>query len=746
MTRTLVLWVAGGLALGWGAGAWVQGLSPQSAKFAGGASAQKTLQTGEPKWVTPVVRAPRVQHRTFDSAAAKTKVSYHIYTPAVYDTEKERRFPVLYWLHGHGGGVPGIAPVSAHFDRAIREGKIPPMLVVFPNGLTDSMWCDSKDGKVPMETVVVKELVPQIDATFRTIASREGRLIEGFSMGGYGAARLGFKHHNLFAAVSMLGAGPLDPEFKGPTADRPVEVRKRMLQGVSGGDLDYFKAQGPWVLAEENAVAVREKVRVRLVVGERDGMLAQNRDFEAHLTELKIPHTFTVLPDVEHSVPQIFGALGEKNWEFYRAVFHVSAMPQPGAAGLAQAAGTPLRPYVVVDTGQAQCYDDHHPLPAAPRPGESFYGQDAQYSGPVPAYRDNRDGTVSDLNTGLMWVQGRGEKVTWDAAVAGARTCRVGGHNDWRMPSIKELYSLINFSGGFHGSTANSTPYLDTVFFRFTYGDESRGERAIDCQDWTATQYISTTMNGAPTVFGVNFADGRIKGYPKIRHGPPGGGGEANTLFVRYVRGNPAYGKNDFHDSGDGTIADRATGLMWSRADGGVGMNWKAALAWVQKKNAEKYLGHADWRLPNAKELQSIVDYTRSPAIDPVFQITRLSDAEYPFFWSGTTHLDGPADRQGVGAVYICFGRGLGWMQFPPGRGEFRLLDVHGAGAQRSDPKTGDPAAFPRGRGPQGDVIRIQNFVRLVRDIGAGAQEAPPRAGAKKLLVFGDPNPRNPQW
>ena len=227
-------------------------------------------------------------------------------------------------------------------------------------------------------------------------------------------------------------------------------------------------------------------------------------------------------------------------------------------------------------------------------------------------------------------------------------------------------------------------------------------------------------MNGNPTVFGVNFADGRIKGYPKQRRGA--GGATAHRLYVRYVRGNPDYGKNDFHDNGDGTVSDRATGLMWSKADSRSGMKWKAALAWVQARNAEHYLGHDDWRLPNAKELQSIVDYrrapavTHSPAIDMVFETTRLPDGEYPYFWSSTTHLDGPADRQGTAAVYIAFGRALGWMQFPPG-GERHLVDVHGAGAQRSDPKRGDPAAFPRGRGPQGDVIRIANFVRAVRDI-----------------------------
>ena len=180
------------------------------------------------------------------------------------------------------------------------------------------------------------------------------------------------------------------------------------------------------------------------------------------------------------------------------------------------------------------------------------------------------------------------------------------------MPTIKELYSLISFNGGFHPE-GNSTPYLDTKYFRFVYGDQSKGERPIDCQDWSATEYVSTTMDGNPTVFGVNFADGRIKGYPKQRRGPDGV--TTHKLYVRYVRGNPDYGKNDFHDNGDGTIIDRATGLMWSKADSRKGMNWEAALAWVQAKNAEKYLGHGDWRLPNAKELQSIVDYTRAPAV-----------------------------------------------------------------------------------------------------------------------------------
>jgi len=362
------------------------------------------------------------------------------------------------------------------------------------------------------------------------------------------------------------------------------------------------------------------------------------------------------------------------------------------------------RTYTIVGTGQTKCYDDRREI-TPPKPGQPFYGQDAQHPGPAPSYKDNGNGAIADLNTGLMWVKARGEKVTWQDAVAGAKSCRAGGFTDWRMPTIKELYSLINFNGGFdmRAGAKRSTPYLDTKYFEFKYGDESKGERGIDCQDWSATEYIRTTMDNNPTVFGVNFADGRIKGYPKTtRRG-------AHRLFVRYVRGNPLYGKNDFRDNGDGTITDRATGLMWQKADSGKGLNWEQALAYAASLKG-------GWRLPNAKELQSIVDYTRIPAISPVFQCSTLPDGEHPFYWTSTTHLDGPRDRQGVAAVYVCFGRALGWMSFPPGAGQPRLIDVHGAGAQRSDPKSGDPADYPHGRGPQGDVIRIYNYVRCVRD------------------------------
>ena len=255
--------------------------------------------------------------------------------------------------------------------------------------------------------------------------------------------------------------------------------------------------------------------------------------------------------------------------------------------------------YAIVDTGQTACYDDSDELVNYPAHGEVFYGQDAQYDGSQPSYTDNGDGTVTDNVTGLMWQQrpdtdGDGDidaadKLTYTEAVAGAIAITLGGNSDWRLPTIKELYSLSDFSGvdpsGYEGDdTAGLVPFIDTTYFDFAYGDTSAGERIIDSQYASSNLYVDERAGGL--LFGVNFADGRIKGYGLTLFGFD------KTFFVIYVRGNTDYGENDFADNGDGTIIDIATGLMWAQDDSGSdspdGLDWEEALAWVKEKNAEK--------------------------------------------------------------------------------------------------------------------------------------------------------------
>ncbi len=365
--------------------------------------------------------------------------------------------------------------------------------------------------------------------------------------------------------------------------------------------------------------------------------------------------------------------------------------------------------YTLAGTNQTAFYNNSSEI-NAPNYGEAFYGQNAHFPGLSPSYLDNGDGSITDMNTGLMWQADLPDaKYTYEGALAYAENASIAGYTDWRLPSIKELYSLMDFTGVTGMSAASSVPYIDTDHFEFRYGDEyNPAERYIDVQYASTSLYTGSVMGGQQAMFGLNLADGRIKGYPTNK-----------DFEVKLVRGNTDYGKNSFVDNGDGTISDLATGRMWDQAGSDTGMTWELALAWVQQKNAENYLGYNDWKLPDAKELQSIIDYSRSPdhsdspAIDPLFNVPKIEDEwgnpDYPFYWTSTTHYDGLMPGK---AVYISFGRALGF--FPD---ENSLQDVHGAGAQRSDPKTGNPEDYPSGFGPQGDVIRIYNYVRCVREI-----------------------------
>jgi len=379
-------------------------------------------------------------------------------------------------------------------------------------------------------------------------------------------------------------------------------------------------------------------------------------------------------------------------------------------------AGEDRVPYTIVDTGLNHCYGNEGPIPC-PKRGRPFFGQDAQYVGNEPAYRDNGDGTITDLNTGLMW-QKKPDFITRSWANAGkyAASLKLAGHNDWRLPTIKELFSLADF----RGNIRTRTPYIDTRYFDFRYPDTSTGVRIIDAQYWSSNRYVGLAMRGWESAFGFNFADGRIKAYPLV--GPRGRVTHRDRRYVRCVRG-PHYGRNDFVDNGDGTVTDRATGLMWVKEDSGKPMNWRSALAYAENL---KHAGYDDWRLPNVKELQSIVDYSRAPdarspaargpAIDPIFEMTK----DESWFWTSTTFIETG------GALYVTFGQALSAWKW---RG--KLMNAHGAGAVRSDPKLGNPSRWPRGRGPQGDQIRIFNYVRCVRGGAAKLTIVPP--GSRRL-------------
>ncbi len=380
------------------------------------------------------------------------------------------------------------------------------------------------------------------------------------------------------------------------------------------------------------------------------------------------------------------------------------------SAALAGKLGQSKLPYAVPGTGQLLAYDEQGEIPL-PRRGSEFFGQDATNNLIPPKYRDNKDGTVTDLVTGLVWMKTLGAKMTFAEAQDALRELNKKGPSDWRIPSVKELYSLILYSGQVFGDKSIKL-FVDPRVFEQPIGDVGRGEREVDAQVWSSTPFNGLTMGRDQSQFGVNFVDGRIKSYP-LRDPRTG---SLSRMYFRFVRGNPDYGKNTLKANGDSTISDFATGLMWQKIDSRQGLNWKNALAYCRKQTTG---GFHDWRLPSAKELQTIVDYTMSfqvngrAAASTLFDFSRISGpdskVDIPYYWTGTTLLDGP--RPGNMAMYIVFGTALA-KPFDV------LVDAHGSGAARADPKFKEESGrTPVYFGPQGDLQVTLNYVRCARPL-----------------------------
>jgi enterochelin esterase-like enzyme len=275
----------------------------------------------EPQWLDANQSdANGAKYQKFPSKAAGGDVSYHIWLPPKYDEQASDRFPVIYWLHGLGGNQRGgTATFGTQVDDAIREGKLPPTIVVFVNGMVSSFYCDWANGQRPIETVIIKELIPHIDQTYRTVAKREGRVIQGYSMGGFGAGHLGFKYPELFGTV-IIDAGALIGEMalNGPNISF-------IFEGGFDKNLDKFMAEHPTTLATKNADKIRGQQKVRIGCGGDDNLLPRNRELHELLTKLNIKHDFEIVEGVAHNAGDYYRKLAASGFKLHKEAFDALA-------------------------------------------------------------------------------------------------------------------------------------------------------------------------------------------------------------------------------------------------------------------------------------------------------------------------------------------------------------------------------------------------------------------------------------
>jgi len=279
------------------------------------------------KWVNvPAKPPPGVQHGTFHSKCMDKKVGYNIYLPPSYDANSGQRFPVVYFLHGSAGNESRSIRLATYLHPAIEAKEVPPMIMVFANGGRNSAYIDAIDGTVMPETMIIKELIPHIDDTYRTIGQRSGRAIQGFSMGGGGALRLAAKFPDLFSSVVVWGAGGVREFDHIPVAEesRDVEKTRRKMparMAIMGEDLAYWQETNSWYLLEKNRDQIVDRLPIRIVIGTEDFSLEGAKAAQDRLAELKIAYEFELIQGPDHNIYKLYNHSGVEGLRFHARNF-----------------------------------------------------------------------------------------------------------------------------------------------------------------------------------------------------------------------------------------------------------------------------------------------------------------------------------------------------------------------------------------------------------------------------------------
>lgn len=252
-------------------------------------------------WSATVALAQgRLDCAAYKSAILNGEVRFCVALPPAYDTDKTRRFPVIYYLHGLGEDERALLPLWGIIGDQQQAGTVKQFLVITPDAGA-SFYINSKDGKVRYEDFFVHEFIPAMEKKYRIERSRATRGIQGSSMGGYGALRFAFKYPQMFAAVAAEMPALYEKFPRRLIPYFEMSRRNAAEQSPFGHPFDeaFWINNTPFTLARENAAGIRAlKLKIYFDVGSQDdyGFDDGVRELDKVLTSLHIPHQAHVYP------------------------------------------------------------------------------------------------------------------------------------------------------------------------------------------------------------------------------------------------------------------------------------------------------------------------------------------------------------------------------------------------------------------------------------------------------------------
>lgn len=272
--------------------------------------------------------AGTVTPKAFASASLQRDLAYLLYLPPGYDAAAATRYPVLYLLHGRGDKMAAWTNIQADLDQLITAGRIPPLIAIMPDATAsrragyyiDSQFTGSADRKLPpgeaVETAFTKDLIAHVDATYPTRVDRAGRIVAGFSMGGYGALRYSLAHPELFGAAIVLSPAVYFPL---PPPDSSTREFGAFGKGAKQFDDEVYTALN-YPAALPAFVAKGLPLIMFIAVGDDETALADpaeaghDLDYEAHTL-------YNHLRRSKGVIAQLRVIDGGHNWKTWRPTF-----------------------------------------------------------------------------------------------------------------------------------------------------------------------------------------------------------------------------------------------------------------------------------------------------------------------------------------------------------------------------------------------------------------------------------------
>jgi len=252
------------------------------------------------------IQFPYLESIPINSGILSCKLVYHQLFAPKYPPQR-----IILWLHGSSPNPNAMFLLTARtYLRQLLSFYMTtnPFILIMPICKADMLWTNSVSGTYRIEDFLIHELLPNLWSSFPYLKNKKVE-IHGYSMGGYGALRLAFKHPSLFSNPIVFGAGPLSTYFDDISLGDGA-IAKSIYHSIFSGSQEVFRRFSPYALALSSLDTVLANgLHVELFIGSQDRAITSNKEFASRLRRIGMNINLTILEATDHSLSSYYNSL-----------------------------------------------------------------------------------------------------------------------------------------------------------------------------------------------------------------------------------------------------------------------------------------------------------------------------------------------------------------------------------------------------------------------------------------------------